>query len=82
MQAEGINSMFGTIQTYFPLKGFGYIHVAEDFRKRIFFHVTNWRGASMPAQGMHVEFDLGAPFKPGQRPQAIKVIPAIDGGAQ
>ena len=73
--------MFGTIQTYFPLKGFGYIHVAEDFRKRIFFHVTNWRGTSMPTQGMHVEFDLGAPFKPGQRPQAIKVI-AVDGGAQ
>jgi cold shock CspA family protein len=73
--------MFGTVQSYFPLKGFGYIHVAEDFRKRIFFHVTNWHAATIPVQGMRVEFDLAPGHKPGQQPQAIKII-AIDGGAR
>jgi len=66
--------MVGTIQSYLPLRGFGYIHVAEDFRKRIFFHVTNWRGAEMPARGMRVEFDLAEGHKSGQRPQAVRVI--------
>ena len=67
--------MVGTIQSYFPLRGFGYIHVAEDFRERTFFHVTNWRGATMPSQGMVVEFDFAPGHKPGHRPQAVRIIP-------
>jgi cold shock CspA family protein len=76
--AEGMQ-MFGVIQIYFPLRGFGYIHVAEDFRKRIFFHVTNWRAAEMPVRGQRVEFDLASGHKPGQRPQAVKIILATEG---
>jgi cold shock CspA family protein len=70
--------MQGVIQNYFPLKGFGFILVG--FNKRIFFHVSNFGGPTVPTIGMRVEFDLG-PGHNGRPDQAIKVIPAIDGGA-
>lgn len=71
--------MEGIIQNYFPLRGYGYIHTEKHFRKGIFFHVSNWRGTEVPSRGQKVEFDLGSAHKPGQEPQAIKIIVIKDG---
>ena len=72
--------MQGTIQNYYPLKGYGFI--LAGFRKRVFFHVTRYNGPTAPTIDMRVEFDLGPGHKPGQPDQAIKIIPAFDGGAR
>jgi cold shock CspA family protein len=71
--------MFGEIYSFDEDRGFGFIRIS--FKEQYFFHVQNWRGAVVPVRGQRVEFDLGPGHKPGQRPQAIKVI-AIEGGAQ
>jgi len=72
--------MFGTVRNYDEDRGYGFIRIS--FKEQYFFHVQNWHGADVPVQGARVEFDLAPGHKPGQRPQAIKVIPAIEGGAQ
>jgi cold shock CspA family protein len=73
--------MFGTIQTYYEDRGYGFIKIS--FRERYFFHVQNFRGETVPTQGMRVEFDIAPGHKPGQPNQAIHVIPAeITDGAQ
>jgi len=66
--------MIGTIRTYNEDRGFGFIRVS--FKEQYFFHVENWRGAAVPVAGQTVEFDLAPGHKPGQRLQAVKVIPA------
>lgn len=72
--------MVGTVHTFDENRGFGFIRIS--FKEQYFFHVSNWGGPEAPLQGQKVEFDLGAGHKTGQRPQAVKVIPSIEGSAQ
>jgi cold shock CspA family protein len=72
--------MVGTVHIFDENRGFGFIRIS--FKEQYFFHVSNWGGPEAPLQGQKVEFDLGAGHKPDQRPQAVKVIPSIEGGAR
>jgi len=64
--------MVGIVHSFDEDRGFGFVRVS--FKEQYFFHVQNWRGAEAPARGQRVEFDLGPGHKPGQRPQAVRVI--------
>jgi cold shock CspA family protein len=67
----------GVIQTLVPMKGFGFILM--DFTTRVFFHVSQWHGATSPAVGQQVTFSV-VPAKPGTRHEmAINVRP-VEGG--
>lgn len=66
--------MDGKIQKYNDLRGFGFILV--NFRERYFFHVSEWKCSTPPRIGDAVKFDVAAPKKDGQHPQANNVTPA------
>jgi cold shock CspA family protein len=69
-----MNKMFGKVHVYYEEKGYGFISIA--FNKRVFFHVSHYRGEVVPTAGLSVEFDLAPSIKPGKPDQAIHVIPA------
>lgn len=71
--------MRGKIHKFDEDRGFGFIRVS--FKEQYFFHVDNWRAATVPVAGQKVEFDLAPGHKTGQRPQAVKII-VVHGGAQ
>jgi len=77
--------MTGTVSKYFVVRAFGFIIPDSDFRSSVFFHLKNYNGATVPTEGMRVEYDMGPGLKPGET-QAIKVIPALEkavcGGAK
>jgi cold shock CspA family protein len=74
--------MFGKVHVYYEHKGYGFISIA--FNKRVFFHVSNYRGEVVPTVGLSVEFDLAPSKTPGKPDMAIHVIPAepTTGGAR
>lgn len=76
--------MFGTIQSYNDLRGFGFILVAG--KQRHFFHIRSFEGPSPnvpgsgePYVGMRVSFTLGPARDPRQPDQAVHVIPVPAG---
>jgi cold shock CspA family protein len=81
------NNMVGIVIIYDERKQWGFIraHSAGIFGNEIFFHRSNCRsGVSL---GEEVEFEIGKPFKIGQREQAVNVRLAVGvvdsvGGAQ
>ena len=74
----------GKVQRFSELKGFGFI--LQDFRTKLFFHVSAWQSNIAPRIGMMVSFDVAAPNKPGtgQLNQAINIVPLESsvGGAE
>lgn len=68
--------MFGKVQQYNELKGFGFI--LQGFRNRVFFHVTSWVSDDIaPKVGVRVSFDLAPSKKVGMPPQAVNVTPQV-----
>jgi len=63
----------GKVQKFSELKGFGFI--LQDFRTKLFFHVSAWQSHIAPRIGMMVTFEVAAPNKPGQLNQAINIVP-------
>lgn len=68
--------MVGTIQKFEVLRGFGIILM--DFRTRLFFHISEYRGTTEPNPGQQVEFDVRPPRKPGELNQAVNIVPVLD----
>lgn len=76
--------MYGTIQSYNDIRGFGFILVFG--KQRYFFHIKNFEGpapsipgSGTPCVGMRVSFDLAPARDPNQPPQAVNVIPVPAG---
>jgi cold shock CspA family protein len=65
--------MVGKVQTFYDTKGYGFL--LEDFRTRIFFHVTQWRSSTPPQEGMLVTYDLIPSHKAGFQYQAGNITP-------
>ena|SRR5712692_10496509 len=66
----------GKVQRFSELKGFGFI--LQDFRTKLFFHVSAWQSNIAPRIGMMVSFEVAAPNKPGQQfNQAINIVPVV-----
>jgi cold shock CspA family protein len=57
-------------------KGWGFL-TPPGSKEEIFFHISNCVPEYKPQLGDRVEFEMGPPFKLGQRPQAIKVRAAM-----
>lgn len=75
--------MDGIVQKFSVLKGYGWI--LADYKTRLFFHVSQWSGNAQPQVGQGVRFEVAAPRKPGQNPQAVNVTPVVEcvgGGAK
>ncbi len=72
----------GKVQRFSELKGFGFI--LQDFRTKLFFHVSAWQSNIAPRIGMMVSFEVAAPNKPGQLNQAVNIVPLESsvGGAE
>jgi len=66
--------MFGTIFDYNKPKGYGFITLDSD--RRVFFHISNYNGESIPSRGMRVEFDLAESKTPGKPDMAVRIISA------
>ena len=64
--------MKGQIVTFDEPRGWGFVSSGEEEKEKFFFHVKNSPGVKL-ALGMWVEFDTAAPFKLGQREQAVKL---------
>ena len=67
----------GKVQRFSELKGFGFI--LQDFRTKVFFHVSAWQSNIAPRIGMMVSFEVAAPNKPGQLNQAVNITPLESG---
>ena len=72
--------MEGTIIAYDSYRGWGFI---ESDGQKYFFHVKNSSGFA-PGLGFKVQFEVVAPFKLGQRNQAVNLrkVESVGGGAQ
>ena len=72
--------MVGKIQKFDELKGYGLI--LQDFRNRIFFHVSQWKSNTPPQVGMVVLYELipSRNSQVGRHPfQAGNVMPVETG---
>ena len=72
--------MYGTIQSYSDIRGFGFILIEGKHRR--FFHIRNFQGPRVgisPYVGMRVSFDLAPSSDPRQPDQAINVRPVPAG---
>jgi cold shock CspA family protein len=69
--------MFGKVQQYNELKGFGFLLQKDNFRERVYFHITSWVGDVAPKVGMRVSYDLAPSKKVGMPPQAVNVTPIV-----
>lgn len=67
--------MKGIVQTYYTLRGYGFILI--NFRQRIYFHASHWIGQNAPEIGQEIYFDI-APGQPGRGPQAVNVVPTAE----
>ena len=69
--------MVAKVQKFYDTKGYGFL--LQDFRTRIFFHVTQWRSSTPPQEGMMVTYDLIPSRKSGFEHQAGNVTPVQTG---
>jgi cold shock CspA family protein len=69
--------MFGYVQKFIPLRGFGFLVAEDDCRERYFVHIRDWKGIAPPAVGMKVHFEpqQQPSEKLGLLPNALSVTP-------
>jgi cold shock CspA family protein len=67
--------MIGVVALWNDPRGYGFVRPegATDDTQNLFVHISNCQTGNVPKVGATVEFDIGAPLKLGQRPQAIRV---------
>jgi len=74
--------MIATIETYFPLRGFGFCKItsADGIRTNIFFHIKDVISGD-PTPGAHMECDLAMGSPKGPVAKNIRISTEKNGGA-
>ena len=61
--------MIAVVECFMANRGFGFLRTGDG--QDFFFHVSNFKGTPHP--GATVSFDIAAPVRLGQRPQATNI---------